>query len=361
MISKPLKRLILIVLVLFILSLACSAPTGQQNDNADTSNQNNNSDDNNTADDQFNEPDQPETPTDTSPPPKPPDPTPTFTEPPAPECEPDSEFVTDVNIPDGTLIAPGTSFTKTWTIENDGTCTWNSEYTWDQIDRSGNKLLASVAAMPIPSVVAPGGRLDITVTLTLSATATIGERYDAFFQMRSPDGDLFGTHPYARIYAVVGTGVCPVGPTGQSLFVNTTDQYCFLYPTGYEAYIGATGNSIVHQPPATQGEQILPMVSVSNYGSSGGLNTNQWANSMISSWENPSDPATVSNTQVGGAQAKKAEGIPGITGHIVVFQVHDGDGYVFTIQPVDDGYPAKSDTALDLWEIVRLSFTFYGP
>jgi hypothetical protein len=100
---------------------------------------------------------------------------------------------------------------------------------------------------------------------------------------------------------------------------------------------------------------------VSNYGSSGGLNTNQWANSMISSWEAPGSPPTVSNTQVGGSQAKAALGLPGILGNLIVFQVHDGDGYVFTIMPVDDGFPVKTDTALDLWEIVRLSFTFYGP
>jgi hypothetical protein len=353
---KFFQRISLIVILLIVISLACTLPGSDQNNNTQDQTEPSPT----TPPDQPDEPDQPQTPTDTSAPP-PQDPTPTDTVSPEAACEPDSEFLADINIPDGTLITPGSTFTKSWRIENDGTCTWNSEYTWEQIDSEGNKLLASVQVMPIPTEVAPGGTLEITVTLTLSATATVGERYDAFFQMRSPDGDLFGTHPYARIYAGPGPGVCPVGPTGQSLFIHTTDQYCFLYPTGYDAYIGATGNGHVNEPPATQGEQILPSVSVSNYGSSGGMNTNDWAASMISSWEAPGSPATVSNTEVGGTHAKAAEGLPGIAGHLVVFQVHDGDGYVFTIQPVDPSFPVRTATALDLWEIVRLSFTFYAP
>jgi hypothetical protein len=356
--SKPFSRLFLIVIAILTVTLACSIDLGQNQGGNDNNNGSGVPEYSTFPPDENGEP---AVPTNTITVPPPPPPTSTNTVPPPAACTPDSEFVADINIPDGTLIAPGTTFTKTWTIENDGTCTWTSEYTWEQIDRAGNKLLASMAVMPIPSDVAPGGTLDITVTLTLSATATIGERYDAFFQMRSPDGDLFGTHPYARIYAVVGNGVCPIGPTGQSLFVNTTDHYCFLYPSSYDAYIGATGGSHVNEPPVGSGEQVLGSVSISNYGSTGGAGTNTWAASMISSWEAPGDPPTVTNTTVGGEHAKSAEGLPGITGNVIVFQVNDGDGYVFTIQPVDGGYPAHTTAALDLWEMIRLSFTFYSP
>ncbi|MEN8240398.1 MAG: NBR1-Ig-like domain-containing protein [Chloroflexota bacterium] len=353
---KPNLRFFLIVLVLISISLACGIDIDTGNNGTNPPEQASPTDTSQPPADPG-QPDQPQTPTDTSPPPA--------TVPPVPPtdtpCEPDSEFVADLNIPDGTLIAPGATFTKSWRIENDGTCTWDSTYTWEQIDSSGNKLLASVLVMPIASTVAPGGTLEITVTLTLSATATVGERYDAFFQMRSPGGDLFGTHPYARIYAAPHAGVCPVGPSGQSLFINTSEKFCFLYPTGYNAYIGATGSSHVNEPPATQGEQILPSVSITNYGSSGGLGTNAWAASMISSWEAPASPAVVTNTEVGGIHAKSAAGLPGIVTVTSVFLVHDGDGWVFTIQPVYSGMPVRTTTALELWEIVRLSFTFYGP
>ena len=35
-------------------------------------------------------------------------------------------FVDDVNYPDGSDVAPGTSFVKTWRLKNNGSCTWNS-------------------------------------------------------------------------------------------------------------------------------------------------------------------------------------------------------------------------------------------
>jgi hypothetical protein len=59
--------------------------------------------------------------------------------------------------------------------------------------------------------------------------------------------------------------------------------------------------------------------------------------------------------------AKSAEGLPGIVTVTSVFLVYDGDGWVFTIQPTDSSMPVRRATALDLWEIIRLSFTFYGP
>jgi hypothetical protein len=37
-------------------------------------------------------------------------------------------FVKDVSIPDGTDLASGQKFTKTWRLENVGTCTWTTDY-----------------------------------------------------------------------------------------------------------------------------------------------------------------------------------------------------------------------------------------
>ena len=37
-------------------------------------------------------------------------------------------FVADATIPDGTTIAPGQTFTKTWTVKNDGNKVWDATY-----------------------------------------------------------------------------------------------------------------------------------------------------------------------------------------------------------------------------------------
>ena len=37
-----------------------------------------------------------------------------------------AQFVSDVSVSDGTLMLPGTTFTKTWRLRNIGTCTWGT-------------------------------------------------------------------------------------------------------------------------------------------------------------------------------------------------------------------------------------------
>src|SRR4030042_441614 len=37
-------------------------------------------------------------------------------------------YVADVTIPDGTVIAPGAAFVKTWKLQNAGTTTWTTSY-----------------------------------------------------------------------------------------------------------------------------------------------------------------------------------------------------------------------------------------
>jgi len=39
-----------------------------------------------------------------------------------------ARFISDVTIPDGTTLDPGTSFTKTWRLKNEGSCAWDSRY-----------------------------------------------------------------------------------------------------------------------------------------------------------------------------------------------------------------------------------------
>ena len=39
-----------------------------------------------------------------------------------------ASFVTDVTYPDGSLVARGSTFVKTWRVKNAGTCSWTSSY-----------------------------------------------------------------------------------------------------------------------------------------------------------------------------------------------------------------------------------------
>jgi len=44
-------------------------------------------------------------------------------------CGNNALFVSDVTITDGTVLAPGEAFTKTWRFQNTGTCDWDEKYT----------------------------------------------------------------------------------------------------------------------------------------------------------------------------------------------------------------------------------------
>ncbi len=54
----------------------------------------------------------------------------TTTPPPPPStgCTDKVAFIADVTVPDGTVMVPNYSFTKTWRLKNIGTCTWTPSY-----------------------------------------------------------------------------------------------------------------------------------------------------------------------------------------------------------------------------------------
>lgn len=119
-----------------------------------------------------------------------------------PNCTLDSDFVADVTIPDRSPIKVNSVFVKTWRLRNSGSCPWNSAFQFVQI--SGGMLTATPNSVPLPDV-AVGGEVDISVTLTLSASAPVGSEQVARFQIRAPDGHLFGTKPFVKILVVSST------------------------------------------------------------------------------------------------------------------------------------------------------------
>lgn len=92
-----------------------------------------------------------------------------------------AQFVRDVNIPDGSQLAPGASFTKTWRIRNAGTCTW-SGYTL--VFDSGELMGGTAQTF---GTVAPGQDVDLSVNFT--APTTPGT-YRSYWRIRNAAGVL---------------------------------------------------------------------------------------------------------------------------------------------------------------------------
>jgi hypothetical protein len=99
-------------------------------------------------------------------------------------------FVKDVTITDGTELSPGEVFTKTWRLQNRGTCTWTPDY--DVVFYSGAQM--SGTTMQVPGYIGPGQSVDVSVTFT--APSAPGH-YVGYWMLRNSAGRLFGTGSWA--------------------------------------------------------------------------------------------------------------------------------------------------------------------
>jgi hypothetical protein len=103
-----------------------------------------------------------------------------------------STFVSDVSIPDDTLVDPGATFDKTWQILNSGTCEWTTSY--KLAFSSGDQM--SGATTNITTTVPSGSVVDITVPMVAPQTAGT---YRGDWQMQNDQGQFFGNIIYVQI------------------------------------------------------------------------------------------------------------------------------------------------------------------
>jgi len=116
----------------------------------------------------------------------------------------DAIYVSDVTIPDGTVLAPGESFTKTWAFQNTGTCDWDEDFLI--IFVSGTDMDGETTE--IDQDVLSGSVGDISVSLV--APDTEGT-YIGYWRMTDGDGNAFGQSVYVMI--VVSDDAATVTPT----------------------------------------------------------------------------------------------------------------------------------------------------
>ena len=120
------------------------------------------------------------------------DPTPT------PSCRDSAVFVEDVSVPDNMRLEAGEKFTKTWKLQNTGSCTW-TDYTIAFV--SGDKMEAS-DEVPVPETEVSS---PVEVSVDLVAPTEDGA-YTGNFELRNADGEVIplGTEPTFWVKVVVG-------------------------------------------------------------------------------------------------------------------------------------------------------------
>ena len=116
--------------------------------------------------------------------------TPASTSPPSASCNQAMPGVPiDVTIPDDTKLRPGEAFTKTWRLQNVGTCPWTNDYSivWF----SGERLEAPLE-VSINETITYGQSVDLSVDM--KAPESQGT-YQSNWKLRDPSGALFGIGP----------------------------------------------------------------------------------------------------------------------------------------------------------------------
>jgi Ig-like domain from next to BRCA1 gene len=98
-------------------------------------------------------------------------------------------FLGDVTVPDGSEMNPGEVFDKTWSIQNLGPCTWNTNYhiTYGYGDVMGNNYNFFNI---FTAEVKPGSTVEVTITLTAPKESGT---YKGYWTMANDKNYNFGT------------------------------------------------------------------------------------------------------------------------------------------------------------------------
>ncbi|RIK31876.1 MAG: hypothetical protein DCC56_06770 [Anaerolineae bacterium] len=96
--------------------------------------------------------------------------------------------------PDQAVFKPGADFSKTWTIRNVGTCTW--DYSYKLIFWSGDAM-GGATYYNLAEIVPPGD--DIPITVQLKAPEAEGF-YTGYWRLQTPWNKNFGVGQYSQAF-----------------------------------------------------------------------------------------------------------------------------------------------------------------
>lgn len=183
-------------------------------------------------------------------------------------CTDNAKFVTDVTIPDGTVFNTPAAFTKTWRVQNTGTCPWDSTYTLRYV---GGAQLDGPNSVAFSGAVAPGGTLDISVNLRSPAAAGT---YTGRWRLTDAAGNAFGTNnrPITVVIVVPGTPTSTNTPTATATNTPVTPTATFTStstntPTATTTPLGSAASDYAgnwyNNDPATSGVTQLTIGATS--------------------------------------------------------------------------------------------------
>lgn len=150
-----------------------------------------------------------------------------------------STYVSDITIPDNTVMTPGQTFTKTWSIKNSGTCDWTTSY--KMVFLSGNAM--SGASTSLTTAIGSGHSDNISVAMV--APTTKGT-YTGYWIMQNAAGKTFGEQVYVSIVVSTTYTATPTGtitPTPNLTATLNAQQTVNAAATAYSDLLTATASA----------------------------------------------------------------------------------------------------------------------
>lgn len=126
-----------------------------------------------------------------------------------------SIYISDVTVPDGTVLAPGESFTKTWEFQNTGSCEWTEGYMITFV--SGTEMDGNNTEIDNTIAVDSSGEASVLLVAPDSEGT-----YTGYWRLADEDGNVFGQFVYVQI--VVSEDASTLTPTVTSTPTTETDE-----------------------------------------------------------------------------------------------------------------------------------------
>ena len=111
-----------------------------------------------------------------------------------------ASLVSDVSVPENTLMAPGSRFTKTWRLRNEGTCTWGPGLSLHSLFFMSGEAMGAPSQVRLPSNTPPGGSVDISINMIAPDLPGV---YRGEWMLHVADGPLLGVGPDMQMPLVV--------------------------------------------------------------------------------------------------------------------------------------------------------------
>jgi len=111
----------------------------------------------------------------------------TIIEPVSQICTDSAAFLSDVTVPDNTVVASNTAFTKTWKLKNTGTCTWDSGYLIAYISGATMSQQPGYWIVQQGQTVAPNQVVDISIGMT---SPVENGNYASYWGLKKADGQF---------------------------------------------------------------------------------------------------------------------------------------------------------------------------